>query len=547
MRVYFYRALEWIRLLFGVIPRSGFGSQKVYLVVHYMFVALVGLLLAVFSQDLMDFLFGRKEDSWGTLGVIFLVLYAIVRLVLVLVGLLGLEEESEFPDIQTDWDEILEALDRERLAIDDLPLFLVNGFTPQQEESVFQEASNIEWSVVAPPLTQKNATVRAFVSQEAIFLSCTDIGASCLQLGKVQPGSTAAPASAASPAAAAPPRVGTGTLQPGSGLSAAAVVAENTSEFEQSATESETLAAAPPTPSRGGVLGTMTPGAMQRALQTMQGLRNREVKGQGKQELAPLDEFELLMGRRRLVFLCRLLVETRQPFCPANGLLQVLPFSWAQEMGYGRKLVASVRADIEEIHRVFQMQLPVVIVASELEEIQGISDFILRAERLQPGLRNSRAGSSFPAGADVNDQHADWLVSEAMMQWFRGWVYQAFHRNIDSPKNRRLFTMLCEISQRSQTFAKLLRDCLQDKVTDNQLRLYGTYFCASGSGSQKQGFIQGVLQKLIDLQGEVAYTPQVRECQHRSSLWGGLLFAGSAAIWIGTVVLLRDVMQNWSR
>ena len=514
MRVYFYKTLEWIRLLFGVMPRSGFGSKKVFLILHYVFVGLVALILGLLSSRIAPDL---SQGVPGFLGWLALVLYIIVRLVLVLVGLLGLEDESEFPDIEEDWNEIQEALRRERLAVDDLPLFMTNGLTPQQEEAVFGEASNTEWTVVAPLLTKKNATVRAFVSQEAIFLSCTGIGATCLQLGKVQTAGDVSPGPVSADMAQ-PPRAGTGTIQPGALAAQASAAAEESSDLEPPPPAAP-IAAAPAAAPRGGFLGTMTPGALKRAMQTMQGLMSAEVKGRGKQQLTPLDDMECEIGRRRLAFLCRLLMEKRQPFCGANGMLQVLPFSWTQDLDYGRKLVPAIRADIEEIHQQLQMQLPVVIAGTELEQISGIQDFIMRSERLQPGLRHSRAGSSFSAGAVVDDKNAGWLVSQGVMQWFRGWVYQAFHADIDSPKNRPLFAMLCEISQRSETFTKLLRDILQDNVQSNRLRLYGVYLCASDKGSQKQGFIQGVLQKLIDLQGEVAYTPQVRQQQQRAGYW----------------------------
>ncbi len=67
-------------------------------------------------------------------------MYGIIRTVLFLLAVLGIEEESDFPDIEADWKEIMTALERERLYIDELPLFLVNGLTPQQEVSAFDAA-----------------------------------------------------------------------------------------------------------------------------------------------------------------------------------------------------------------------------------------------------------------------------------------------------------------------------------------------------------------------------------------------------------------------
>jgi hypothetical protein len=176
-----------------------------------------------------------------------------------------------------------------------------------------------------------------------------------------------------------------------------------------------------------------------------------------------------------------------------------------------------------------------VAVVTEVDSVTGMRDFLLRAERMQPGLRLSRSGSSFAAGADINDKNAEWVV-ERGMQWFRGWVYTAFSSDIDNRDNQKLFQMLCEISQRRQGLITLLRDSMY-RIVQPGLRLHGVYFSATGRASTEQGFIRGVLDKLPESQGLVAWTPQLVRSQQRSKTLSICFFIGAALMTIAAVAL----------
>lgn len=557
MSSYFYKALEWIRLLFGMVPRSGFGSTKIFLVLHFCFMGLIAIVLAYFTPEIRGSIgFLDKpfpgipnwvERTWC--GVAFVIVYCIIRIVLYLLELLGIEDDSEFPDIEDDWRDILVALDRERLPIDDVPLFLVNGFTPEQEQSSFESSSNIDWKLISPPLTQKSAVIRAYASDEAIFLCCTGIGAVNFQQGKV---STESKTVSAVPFNAGGGVTGT---RPAGSLDATferarSVTGTNPAGGQLSATPPARPAAAAPQSSAapaapgvlGGFFGTIAPGGLKRAMETFASLRSSDVKGYGKKRLARLDDTEMMLGVRRMQFLCGLIKESRWPFCPINGMLQGIPFSWAEDQEYAKNLAPSVREDIIAVHESLQLQFPLVAVITELDDVAGMREFILRAERLQPGLRLSRAGSSFAAGADVSDKHAAWLIERAM-QWFRGWVYSAFSHDIHNRDNQKLFSMLCAINQRQEAMVTLLREAMYKAVTP-QPRLQGCYFCATGRASTEQGFIRGVLDKLPESQGEVAWTPQLRKSQQRSGnlAWGFLVAAGVLAI--ATIFLVMNLGGN---
>jgi hypothetical protein len=562
MRWFFYKALEWIRLLCGVMPRSGFGKQKIFLFVHYFFVLLIAVLLAVFSDSITKYIW--SDEPWQNTGwardyfwgLVFINVYLIVRLVLYLVSLLGIEEGSEFPDIEEDWNQVIDALDREKLHISDLPLFIVNGLTPQQEQIIFQKAARVTWKAVAPK--GSSALMRAYISDDqekgAIFLCCTFVGATNLQQGKEN-------SSSSWQSTEGPSEDFDGTLAAGqlSDMLAPARSPGGTSNADDMAFASDTsdpTATARPVESPrqqqqqqqsagndggglGGFLGTLVPGGLEQAMNTMQGLRVGLVETDSRKQLEPLSDVELMMGDRRMTFLCQLIAKARGTVVPINGLLQAIPYSWAladeTANGKTRTLSTALHTDLAAIHQSLQLQFPVIAVTTELDEVAGIQEFLTRLDKDKAGLRHSRAGHRFAPGADVDLRNAKWLVNGAM-QWFRGWVYAAFARDLDNANNRNLFQMLCEVSQRQKSLTSLLWRSLSE-VSTPPLRLYGSYFVASGKSTQRQGFVQGVLSKMVDVQGEVAYTPQARKQQQRNQIVGWTLFLLAAVLGVASVVL----------
>ncbi len=401
-------------------------------------------------------------------------------------------------------------------------------------EQELVEPRDDEWRVIAPPLTQASAVVRIFARDDALFLCCSGIGTTNCQQGKV----TEVPEGNASDS---------GMFRPGSGITGTrqagpiqAVVAKARSATGTAKAGMLPSAEAPPAVAAsaqprgvGAFFGTMAPGGLKKAMETFSAINRSSNKGYGKKRVTPLSEMESVVGIRRMQFLCGLISQARRPFCQINGMLQAIPFSWTAETDYARKLAPSIKDDVITVHNSFQLQFPVVAVVTEMDAVSGMRDFLLRAERMQPGLRLSRAGSSFASGADVNDKNSEWVVDRGM-QWFRGWVYTAFSSDIDNRDNQKLFCMLCEISQRRDALVALLHESLY-RIVRPAPRLHGVYFCATGKASTEQGFIRGVLDKLPESQGSVAWAPQLVKTQQRSKMLSAFLFVG-AVLMFGAAV-----------
>ncbi|MCA9065577.1 MAG: hypothetical protein KDA96_21060, partial [Planctomycetaceae bacterium] len=393
--------LDWCRWLFGVVPKSAVGSPRSYLFVHYIFMALIAIVLGLppvtqWLRHTVPF-FPESNDNlarWGLgwvdkiwCGVLFVLFYGIVRMVLYLLAVLGIEDESEFPDIEADWQEILTSLERERLYIDELPLFLVNGLTPQQEisafDAAFEGAGGTEWRVVAPPITRTSAVIRAFGRDDAIFLCTSGVGATSCQQGKVAPDSDDSGGRATS--ARASERV-TGT-QKASQISEVVARARSATGTAHAGSPTASAPAAPAArPAAAAApstfFGTMLPGGLKKAMQTFAAVNQSSVKGYGKKRVLPITELESLIGVRRMRFLCQLIGKVRKPFCGINGLLQAIPLSWTSEPDYARKLAPAVRDDLIAVHSALQLQFPVVAMVTELDDVAGVKEFLLRSERL---------------------------------------------------------------------------------------------------------------------------------------------------------------------
>lgn len=546
MRYYFYQAIEWSRWLVGLVPRSSIGAAQYYLIFHYTFITVVAILLAAFTVELREVLPLSGENSplpevikrfWY--GILFLIVYGLVRSVVWLLSLLGPDGTSDFPQLEQDWQEILTALEQERLSIAELPLFLVNGLTPDQEANafvaVFENLPEGGWKAIAPA-PGSAATVRAYANDSAIYLCTSGIGATSAQLGKLSKGQ--------SPRATARPR-----MQHDINSVSGTIRADEGPPMDAGKSPLQTLSSQEPAVAPIGYrqeaelspMATMLPGAMKNLMETMRGLTINISKGVGRQKLDPLSSIELLAGRRQLQFLCSMISSARFPWIGINGLLQAIPLSWASSTQYAGSLAPSIRSDIQEIHTSLHLQCPLVAVVTELDDVTGVREFIQRGERLAPGLRKSRAGSSFPAGAEVNERNAEWLV-DAGLRWFRGWTYRAFSEDLDSRENTRLFQMVCELGERREGLKLILREAFY-KTLQPAARLQGLYFAATGKSNTEQGFIPGLLEKLPQCQNDVAWNPAWIASRQQRKVYTIACFAGAGICLTICALLLARILQ----
>jgi hypothetical protein len=95
-----------------------------------------------------------------------------------------------------------------------------------------------------------------------------------------------------------------------------------------------------------------------------------------RMEIASAD---LELQIKRLRYVCSLLKKHRQPICPLNGIVTVVPFS-AVESSQDQLQVA-LQDDLETIEDVCQLICPVSILVSAIEREPGFSELMRRIER----------------------------------------------------------------------------------------------------------------------------------------------------------------------
>ncbi len=549
MRAIFYRVLEFFRWIFGVVPRSAIGSPVVFRVVHYTFWALLILCAALFSPYVRPI--NQLPYPWPInrcwLGIVILLCYLLGKLTVYVLGLLRIEDRPEFEDIERCWFAGMEALDREKLDFQWIPVFLVNGLTSQQEKSMFK-AADIPWRVVAPPLEDSAAVLRFYANDEQIFISFTGVGVMNRQLSK--PLESGSPQATTSIRAQSGHAASTGTLAPsgmtgtpppvappspiGTQIAPQAPVGTGTMVSPASAVPAP---ADNPPPARGGILGTlhsvgtfvaqrtMLPGAMSR-------VGTGSIRSTARVSVVTPDEIEF--GLKRMEYVAELLLRDRHPYCPVNGMIQAAPLEWSATDKMATELSPIAVHDMRCLHSRLGLQFPVAFLLTGLDRLEGLSSFVRRCGDLDPRFKSSRAGSRFPPGAQVNEENSAWVIDRAL-NWFRGWVYAVFARELKNPESKKLYHLLCELQQRRERLASQLRLSFAGVSREPNVRLVGCYFAATGDQSNYQGFIKGLLLRLVSAQGDVAWTPHHIQSDARNRKFAYGLFAGAVLVLGATI------------
>src|SRR5439155_13825225 len=99
----------------------------------------------------------------------------------------------------------------------------------------------------------------------------------------------------------------------------------------------------------------------------------------------------------RLQHLCRLILRDRRPYCPANGLLLLIPFAGTEERK-ATETATFCQRDVAAVREVFQLHFPCLALLSDMEKAPGFGEFV---KRFPPGARGRRLGQSFPWVPDL--------------------------------------------------------------------------------------------------------------------------------------------------
>src|SRR6266852_911459 len=323
---------------------KGMGSQlRKVLHVVMLVVILAGLAVLNHVLDLDKLLPGVRWELLrrGWLPMLFLLIYVLMWLGWWLWKLLQPEEESSvFPDIDEAWEEAVKALEQGNIDLTEVPLFLVVGKSAAPEEALFA-AAHLNFTVKQSP-RRSDAPVHVYANRDGVYVSCGGASLSGRQADILASSGGAGGDSAYGG--------GDGDLGGGGGGS------EDMFKTVQP----------------GGLMKEMQ-GVLARAREQgrdpsqlseeekreIRSLVSQEEAQRGGRKSAPRPQImrnteEVERSSARLRHLCRLIVRDRRPYCPANGILFLVPFAGADSEEDANQTAAALHQDLASIRAVLR-------------------------------------------------------------------------------------------------------------------------------------------------------------------------------------------------
>jgi hypothetical protein len=443
---------------------------------------------------------------------------------------------SQFPDIDWAWYEAILSLRRAGVGLNRVPLFVVLGEPANGIESLFQRAG-MSFTIADIP-RRPDAPLKVYATRDAIFLAC--------------PGTSLLARLALEMTARSRPRT-SDRAGPGANRSTAA---------PGSTTERAPVTPAPQLPSAPGDspgvatgTATVTTPATAPTTPSTAVIDHPEVAASGSAAPQPsvlsrTEEVELLDERLR--HLCGLIVRDRRPFCPANGILAILPYAATDNDSQARQVGTACHLDLTAARSALGVSCPVFALLSDMEEAKCFNRLI-RAYASDPRYR--LLGRSFPLVPDMDIPERVKLI-ETGMEWIcQSLISPMVYRLLQLDpavsgegakylqSNTELVQFLSETHERWQRLGRTLGRVLSlDPQGD--LMLGGSYLAATGETEGEEGFVAGVLQTLLENQNFVAWTNESLRSDRSASRRAAVCNLGSLAV---IVLAITMVYLLWIR
>jgi hypothetical protein len=234
-------------------------------------------------------------------------------------------------------------------------------------------------------------------------------------------------------------------------------------------------------------------------------------------------EAEELLDRLRT--LCNEIVEIREPYCPINGVLVLVPLMACDSAEAADHVGMRLERDFSTIIQATEMHASAQVVFCDLELCEGSQPFL---QRFPEGQRHRRLGAIVPASPASEpqsvlsslDQAAHWVCNEL----FPPLGHRLMTRDLTDPHkdatlcidNHRIQRLVQQMRDRCEGMSRLLRRAVA--ATNQQMRIRGCFVAATGIAGHmnKQAFCEGVVPMILDMQNEVQWTRErrVRDRSH---------------------------------
>src|SRR5262249_2150342 len=166
-------------------------------------------------------------------------------------------------------------------------------------------------------------------------------------------------------------------------------------------------------------------------------------------------EIETLSAR--LAHLCRLIVRDRQPYCPINSILLLVPLAASDHDQDADDTGQFLRQALLVARSILQVHCPILALVSDLETAPGI-DKLLSA--FKPEQRASRVGQRYPMVPDLKLEQLDGMIKGGIQgiahAVFPSWIFRFFRTEGPEPDpkvdvqklNTELFRLMCHLRDR---------------------------------------------------------------------------------------------------
>jgi len=214
---------------------------------------------------------------------------------------------------------------------------------------------------------------------------------------------------------------------------------------------------------------------------------------------------------RRLEYLCSLIRRTRQPICPLNGVLTLLPFGLIHRgPREGIEIQRTLKRDLSTILRVCKVRCSITAMVVGMEEEAGFRELVRRVGRDRAAAQ--RFGKGFSVTNPPIPERLEALCAHACGA-FEDFVYALFREKdaLSKPGNVKLYSLLCTIRRSVQVRLGNILVAAFGADPDQESRaeplfFSGCYFAATGETEDRQAFVKAVFDKLPEEQAELQWT-----------------------------------------
>ena len=212
----------------------------------------------------------------------------------------------------------------------------------------------------------------------------------------------------------------------------------------------------------------------------------------------------------------------RWPLCPINGTLVLVPWSAGESENVAQTAARELANNLTVARNAFQLHYPTIAAVCDLEVARGFGQF---RGAFSPEQLRQRIGQRIPLVPVRSDTAPEiatlirhgihWIANAIVPVWVLGALRfdPQTNRQEGNHPNRDLYLLLREVQRRVPRYAAILarvptgKGEVEDAEDLEAIPLFGgCYLTGTGEKPNRQAFVTGVFQRLIDDQAAVAWT-----------------------------------------